>query len=65
MGKYRTFLQRRQTKRLVDFDHQEGARTAYALYERAWAAAWPHVDDWFKPAEAFFIGRGRVRPGIA
>ncbi len=46
MGKNRVFLQRRQTKRLVD--HQELKRTAYVLYETAWADAWPHLDDWFK-----------------
>ena len=62
MGKNRGFLQRRQTRRLVD--HQEGARTAYVLYEPAWVDAWPHMDDWFKP-EAFFIGHHRYRPGIA
>ena len=63
MGKYRAFLQRRQTKRHID--RQEGARTVYVRSEPVWADAWPHLDDWFKPAEAFFIGRGRVRPGIA
>ena len=62
MGKNWAFLQRRQTRRLVD--HQEGTGMAYVLYERAWADAWPHLDDWFMP-EAFFIGRGRYRPGIA
>ncbi|MDP3723007.1 MAG: hypothetical protein Q8R91_05880 [Candidatus Omnitrophota bacterium] len=62
MGKQRAFLQRWQTRRHID--HQEGARTAYALYETAWADAWSHLDDWFM-TEAFFIGRGRVRPGIA
>jgi len=64
MGKHRAFLQRRQTRRLVDLDPQEGARTAYVLYETKWADAWPHLDDWFMP-ETFFIGRGRYRPGIA
>ena len=62
MGKHRAFLQQWQTRRLVD--HQEGTGMAYGLYETAWADAWPHLQDWFMP-EAFFIGRGRVRPGIA
>lgn len=62
MGKSRAFLRRRQTRWFVD--HLEAARTAYVLYETAWANAWPHLDDWFMP-EAFFIGRGRCRPGIA
>ena len=62
MGKHRAFLQRSQTKRLVD--HQRGPRTAYVLYEPVWADAWPHLDDWFIP-ETFFIGRGRDRPRIA
>jgi hypothetical protein len=35
-------------------------RVVYAPYETAWAAAWPHLDDWFKP-EAFFIGYGGHR----
>ena len=62
MGKHRAlFLQRRQTKRFVD---HEGTRTAYVRPEPAWAGAWPHLDDWFK-TEAFFIERGRCRPGIA
>jgi hypothetical protein len=62
MGKTRAFLQRRKTRRLID--HQEGAGVTYVLHERAWADAWPHLNDWFK-TEAFFIGRGRDRPGIA
>ncbi len=62
MGKHRAFLQRRQTRRLVN--HQERVRAAYVLYGTTWADAWPHLDDWFK-TEAFFIGRGRYRPGIA
>ncbi len=65
MGKRRAFLQRRQTRRLVDFDHQEGARTAYVLYETAWADAWPHLDDWFKfKVEALLSQRDGMRPVI-
>lgn len=33
--------------------HQEAPSMAYALYETAWALAWPHLDDWFK-------GRDRI-----
>ncbi len=45
MGKDRVLPQRRQTRQLVDF--RKVARTAYVLYETAWADAWPHLDDWF------------------
>jgi len=62
MGKYRAFLPRRKTRWPVD--RQEETGMAYGLYETAWADAWPHLQDWFMP-EAFFIRRGRVRPGIA
>jgi len=62
LDRNRAFRRRWQTRRLVD--HQEGARVAYVRHETAWADAWPHLDDWFK-TEAFFIERGRCRPGIA
>ena len=63
MGKNLAFLPRRQTRRLVD--HQEGARTAYVLYETAWADAWPHLDDWFKfKVEALLSQRDGMRPVI-
>ena len=54
-------MQRLRTNRLID--HQEAARTAYVLYETAWADAWPHLDDWFK-AEEFLSERGRNRSVI-
>ncbi len=28
-------------------EHQKAPRGVYALYETAWAIAWPHLDDWF------------------
>ena len=59
MGKHRAFLQRPQTRRLVD--HQEGARTVYVRPEPVWADAWPHLDDWFK-AEALLRLHGMNRP---
>ncbi len=46
---------RRRPKRLIE--HQEVPRIAHALYETAWASAWPHLDDWFK-AEALLSERG-------
>jgi hypothetical protein len=46
MSKHRGFLQRRQIRQFVD--HQEGMRRVYVLPEPVWAAAWPHLDDWFK-----------------
>jgi hypothetical protein len=58
MGKNRVFLQRRQARRLVE--HQEGVRTAYVLYETAWADAWPHLDDWFT-TETLLLPYGRNR----
>lgn len=61
MAKNRVFLQRRQPRWLVH--HQEGPRTAYVLYETAWADAWPHLDDWFK-AEALLSRRDGTGPGI-
>ena len=64
MGKHRAFLpflQRRQTRRLVDY--QERARTAYGLYETRWADAWPHLDDWFK-TEALLSQRNGNGPII-
>ena len=52
------FLQRWQTRWLGE--PQEGVRFAYALYETAWADAWPHLDDWFK-AEVIVRECGRNR----
>ena len=43
----RRFLDRWKSNRLTD--HHEVARGLYVLYETAWANAWPHLDDWFKP----------------
>lgn len=62
MDKHRVFLQQRKIRRLVA--HAEEMRIACVRPELAWADAWPHLDDWFMP-EAFFIWRGRCRPGIA
>jgi len=55
MDKKRVALQR-QRKDVV--------RMVYVLQDIAWAAAWPRLDDWFKP-EVYFIGPGRRRLGIA
>jgi len=39
-------MPKQQASRRID--SQEVPRMAYALYETAWADAWPHLDDWFK-----------------
>jgi len=41
-------------------DPQEAPRTIHALYETAWASAWPHLDDWF--TDDWFNGRGASQP---
>ncbi len=60
MANHRGLLQRRPIRRLVD---HPAVRTGYTLYETAWAAAWPHLDDWFT-AEALLRQRGEHRPII-
>lgn len=59
MGKNRTFLQRRKTRRLVE--HPERTRAVCVRPEPGWADAWPHLDDWFK-AEALLRLHGMNRP---
>ena len=55
MEQHRAFPRRRQMQRLIE--HQNTAWSTRVLSGLAWANAWPHLDDWFKP-EAFFIGGG-------
>ncbi len=43
---YQGFLQRWQTRWFGE--RPADRRISYALYETAWADAWPHLDDWFK-----------------
>ncbi len=41
-------------------DPQETSCATYALYETAWASAWPHLDDWF--TDDWFKDRGASQP---
>lgn len=58
MARFRSSLHRRHADQPVM--QQIGAHRVYVRQEPAWAVAWPHVDDWFKP-EAFFIWGGGQR----
>lgn len=59
MGQHREFPKRRQPERPTE--HQPGAGLIRVLDGPAWAEAWPHLDDWFRP-EAFFIGKIGLTP---
>lgn len=53
MAMFRALFWRRR-RLLRPVEPPEGIGAVTVRYERAWAAAWPHVDDWFKP-DAFLL----------
>lgn len=46
LGNNRMSQKRRKIRRLAA--QPTAVCTIHAVYEPVWAAAWPHLDDWFK-----------------